>query len=48
MRDIAMIGRHVLGLEKIDKTQVRSLAARPRTLGSFRGSKAFASRLAFA
>jgi phosphoenolpyruvate synthase/pyruvate phosphate dikinase len=43
-----MIERYVLGLEKIDKTQVALVGGKGAHLGSFRGSKAFACRLAFA
>jgi hypothetical protein len=45
---MAMTGRYMLSLEEIDKTQVAQAGGKGRTWGSFRGSKAFACRLAFA
>jgi hypothetical protein len=42
------MGCYVLDFQEIDQTQVRSLVARARSWGSFRGSKASACRLAFA
>ena len=42
------MGRYVLDFQEIDQTQVAVVGGKGAHLGSFRGSKASACRLAFA